>query len=204
MKLPKCKIESAVSDEESRYAISSVLLDPEKGVCVATDGHQIAVVPCEPEKHDVRGLVPKKAFTLARAAEKRIPKKQRVTAPAVTMTVNGRVNIRSRFNDEVFSVRKGDGKFPEWEGLCKGFEGAPDLVINLAVLAKAVEAISDSSSRVPYGVALWINKKQQPSQGAMLVAPAMGDSKAFAIVMPMREWNQRKAEKIIGTVSKGE
>jgi DNA polymerase III sliding clamp (beta) subunit (PCNA family) len=53
MKIPRYKIEEATCKESTRYGIEDVYFDAQKNILVATDGHQISVVPCESEPGDV-------------------------------------------------------------------------------------------------------------------------------------------------------
>jgi hypothetical protein len=200
MKLPKYKIESAVADEGSRYALHAAYCDVESKTLVATDGHQLAVVPCEPEPGDKSGIVPKRAFDLARAAQRRVPKKLRPAA-GVKIGMNAKILVRSPHTGETFVVPRGEGKFPQWKAVVPKMTGAPDLVIDIEVLLKAVQAIQDPERAGADGgsIALWIDKGKKPATGAILVAPAFHEPNRLAIIMPMA-WHGPTAEKVIQAV----
>jgi len=57
MKLPEAKIELAASDEASRYTLQAVKLDVEHKRIMATDGHILAIVPCEVSPDDHSALL---------------------------------------------------------------------------------------------------------------------------------------------------
>lgn len=199
MKLTPYKIESSVGNYESRYILDAILLDVEQKVLVATDGHQLAVVPAEPEKYDTTGIIPSKAFRMAREAQRRVPKKMRRKNP-VTLSVNGRVTIRSKYNDEAISVSRGKGQFPKWREAIEKFEGAPDAIIDIELLKKAIGSITDNTSHTSGMFAIWINKESSPTQKSILLSPAYGTKDRFAILMPARQTEPIDAAEILKAV----
>lgn len=201
MKLPQCAIERAACGEEIRYALDGIWLDVERELLVATDGHVLAIARAEVEPHDVSGLLPKRAFQLAREMWRRLKKDERKRF-GISLASLTRVVVRSRVREESFVIRRPVGQFPKWESALAKFQGKPTIVLDFEVLTKAVEAIRKPGMSSGY-VALWISEGEKPSKQAVLIAPAMEpELDRFALVMPLRVGEDLKAEAVL-QIAKG-
>ena len=135
MKLPKEKIErvTALSSEERRYVLTSVMLDVEKKRLLATNGYIAVVIPCEPDEGDVSGLIPATAFKLAR----------RFGIDCIKAT--GETILLSKVHAEEYcitiEIKRPIGAFPNIDATIPQASGLPTFAVSLDRLSDVISAI---------------------------------------------------------------
>lgn len=176
----------ACSGDESRYALQAALVDPEKKVIVATDGHMMVVldvsVLLEPE--DKKFLVPADAFKAAQslfAAEKRREKTSRrsifirSTDDAVTVTVGDSKRIQS------FDKETPIQSYPRWESVTCSTDGyKAEIVVSLSLLTALADAMR-GTYKVEDSVTILVKDKEKPT-----IVTVGAPGKSYGMLMPMR------------------
>lgn len=134
MKIPKERIEKAVSTDESRVSICNVFL--ENGNLVATDGRQMVVVTQESDPADVDGMIPTRVFGIARQMG------------ATTVRVGKKFfTFKDKAGEKVMSIQRPayDIPFPNWRQLMdsrKKEKPTITIALNPTLLYKVAQALS--------------------------------------------------------------
>jgi hypothetical protein len=202
VKLPRQRIELATSDCDTRYTLKAVHLDVDRKIMCATDGHILAVIPAEIEPKDVTGLIPVRAFKVAREAIKRVKPKLRQTASTAIQAFR-KIIIRAPYHGESTVLQRPQGRFPiEWEKAIPKASGAPDVVFNIDLLNRLTESLRNPGQGCDRTVRLWIDKSKRPSQAAILVSVGIDQKQhpGVGVLMPAR--NERvTAEDVLASVN---
>lgn len=130
MKVPRQRVEAAVSADETRYVLQNVNLVEDK--LIATDGRIMAVVPVEREEGDVDGMISKEAMNAARGSTKKSLKLSRRFAKAT------RCGVTQLFDRET------EARFPDWKEVQRKPDAPPAIVkigINPNLLMKLYKAL---------------------------------------------------------------
>lgn len=180
MKLPDCKIEKAICTDESRYSITSALLEVEadgKGKLIAANEHIMAIVPVEVEDGDTTGLISKDA--LETAGKQKSAVYRRVMANDSLKIVTGAGVLESK---------RPEGQFPNYREIVKGAperiaSERPTISFNVQSLLKLAQALGPVTSKVA-DVNLWIDKKRH---GAAIIVRNTGNPNAYGVLMPIRD-----------------
>lgn len=186
LKLPQQLIESVVSRYESRYTLQGVLFDAKKKLLIATDGHALAVIPTITEKNDETGIISARAWKLARALAKRIPKKMRVGAGAIQarfQVMKHKLIVRG--HEETMVLPKLTGQFPEWSGLFGSIKPKHQITVNVDLLLQLSNALCEPGT--PPVLTLFLSDNPQTAVGVMafkgegagLLMPCRGDNSSF-------------------------
>lgn len=174
----------ACSGEESRYALQAALVDPEKKVIVATDGHMLVVLDVSDllEPEDTKFLIPVDALKAAQAlymAQKRREQKVRLavfiraTEDAVTVTVGNTKRIQS-FDRETHT-------YPEWEAVTCSTDGyKAEIVVSLSLLTALVDAMR-GTYKDEDSVTILVKEKEKPT-----IVTVGAPGKSYGMLMPMR------------------
>ena len=183
----------AVSHDDSRPHLTHVLLDVAKKVLVATNGHIMAIIPCEVEDGDVGGLIPAFALEYAR--------KHRHAEDAANDVV--RVGCASLEEVSCYDAKfkRPQGlEFPPWEAVLPNYEGRATHRINVDAeyLRRASSAIGDAN---------WLADEDEDDDDGRVGAPANisieypaltdgtepitvtryeGGREAYVVVMPLK------------------
>lgn len=174
----------ACARDESRYALQAALVDPDKKVIVATDGHMLAVLDVsdllEPEEKQF--LIPVDAFKAAQslfAAEKRKEKKLRraifirSTDDAVTVTVG--------YSKRSQSFDKETRTYPQWEAVTCSTDGyEAEIVVSMSLLTALVDAMR-GTYKIEDSVTIHFKKKDKAT-----IVSVGAPRKSYGMLMPMR------------------
>jgi DNA polymerase III sliding clamp (beta) subunit (PCNA family) len=142
MKLPKQHIEAVMAREETGYTLQAVHFDAEKEILIATDGHALAAIPALAEKLDQTGLISGRAWKVARAAQRRIPKKMRGAKVSASFQVL-KHKLLVRGHDETTVLPKPTGSFPDTSALFKDFKPQFCVSFNVELLHNLSVALSE-------------------------------------------------------------
>lgn len=172
MQLPNTQIELAASTEESRYTLRAVKFDVEGKRIMATDGHILAIVPCEPAEGDHSSLIPldaMKAIRTMERASKHVP---------VQVTTNGKITAKGGGGTSEFEAM--EGQFPNVDMVVPK-DGAWTLTIGLdaELLYKLAKAIT------PKGEGLIVKLQIKDGQSSVKVTTSKLEG-AIGVIMPCR------------------
>ena len=181
MKLPSNKIESVASNQESRYCLRAVQLDVEKKRIMATDGHILAIVPCEVDAEDHSALIGLDTVKSLRAMQKR--SKVHGTSIPVQIRTNGKITATAMGESAEFAVA--EGRFPNVDMIVKEVEGPPTVSLSVELLYKLAEALHSNSigSSNPGHVSLWV---KDASSAVVVKSTQSEDKGAVGVIMPVR------------------
>jgi hypothetical protein len=157
MKLPESKIELAVSDQKYRGATASVKFDVEGKRIMATDGHILAVVPCEPAAEDHSVLLSPDTMKQLRAMSKRSKGK-------LEIRTNGK--IQAVGNGEVASFEPQEAQqFPNVDAVIPKYDEAiaTTISIDAALLYTLAQAL------IPAGDKMYVTLTIRDASSAILV-----------------------------------
>ena len=173
MRLPESKIESAVSQEKSRYILQAVKFDVEGKRFLATDGHILAVVPTEVEPEDHSCLIHLDTIKNIRAMQKR--------AKSVPVNIVTNEKITATGVGETAEYEPVVGRFPNCDMIIPKEERAltfsfdADLFMRLVDALKAKEAGRFAGKRI---VKLYVKDNQ-----SAVVVKVSGEE-SFGLIMP--------------------
>jgi len=179
------QIDKLVDTQTSRWAISNVFFDAERGHMVATNGHALAVVHVVPEEGDTTGWITCEALQVWRKVMAKAPS---YTAQRVKLECRPEVLVVTAAdgNQQIFrrpEYRK--GSFPDYDLVFpKGVSEKPAFLLDINLLKKLVDAL---------GTVDTLNGKSSPM---VAVFPSADNSTAhlvktsqsgpIGIIMPMR------------------
>jgi hypothetical protein len=177
------QIEKVASAEESRYSVSHVFFDAEKGRLVATNGHAMAIAHVYAEPGEVTGFIPREAL----AEYRKLLKANRI-ATAVTIFCNAfTIEIEDKLEGRTISYRRppfSKGQFPNYEAVLPKVQGPPAFTLNIDLLKSLAEALGgDPRSKM---IAVWpsAGKGKDTRNSAYMVKTSTHG--AVGIIMPMR------------------
>jgi DNA polymerase III sliding clamp (beta) subunit (PCNA family) len=134
MRLPQSKIEMAASDEESRYTLRAVKVDKENKRIMATDGHILAIVPCEIGDEDHSTLIGLDSIKNIRAMQKR------AKAVPVEVKLNGKVTVTGVCESAEYEVVT--GQFPNVDMVVPKVEDRTIVIgLNVNLLLRLAQAM---------------------------------------------------------------
>jgi hypothetical protein len=165
--------ELCASTDMTHPRLEHVYFDKDGARLVATNGHMIISVPCEPEAGDVTGLVPCRAL---KAARKRRQKGE------------GRLRLGKKLTDDGNELhRRRDGQFPPYKQVMPTFKrgdmGTVTFGINPLLLVALARAAGNESSHPLVTLTLKITDEMLD---IILVDPR-GSKGVEAAVMPARK-----------------
>lgn len=182
MRLPESKIELAASTEESRYTLKAVKLDVEHKRIMATDGHILAIVPCEVTAQDHSVLIPTDSMKQLRAMQKRSK------SVPVEIHTNGKIEATGKAEQASFEVMQ--GQFPNVDMVVPKYDSPLVTIrLNAELLYKLAQAIT------PAGESLIVSLTIKDSQSSVLVKTSKNED-AIGVIMPCREL-LRKEDQIV-------
>lgn len=176
MKLPEAKIELGADDTVSRYTLNAVQLDVPNKRIMATNGHILAIVPCEVSDTDHSALLSLESIKQMRAMQKR------AKSIPIQITTNGKVT--ATFGGESQEHELATGTFPRVDMVIpKGekYEGPATITLNVALLLRLAKAIGAQKDTDNIVVSLTV----RDSQSAVLVKTS-NNPDAIGVIMPYR------------------
>lgn len=176
MKLPEAKIELAASTEASRYTIQAVKLDVPNKRIMATDGHILAIVPCEVADDDHSVLLSIDSMKQMRAMQKRA---KRVP---IEIRTNGKATVIAPGELAEFELTV--GQFPNVDMVVpKGekYDGPATLTINVDLLLRLAKALGATNHAGNNIVSLTI----KDNNSSVLVKTSQNPD-AIGVIMPCR------------------
>ncbi len=179
MKLPSNKIEVVADKEPSRYTLNAVQVDVEHKRVMATNGHILAIVPCEVSPEDHSALMSLETVKAVRAMQKRAK-----SAP-ITVTTNNKITAEG--NGERIEHEVVTGRFPNVDMVVPKFDGPPTITLSVDLLYRIAEAVHSNpiGKDNPGSISLWI----KDAQSAVLVKSSEDEDKAIGavgVIMPCR------------------
>jgi len=177
MRLPEAKIELAASTEESRYTLKAVKLDVAGKRIMATDGHILAIVPCEVGDKDKDALLSLDSIKQIRAMQKR------AKSVPVEVTTNGKATAVGAGETAEYELI--NGTFPNVDAVIpKGgkYEGPCTVSLNAELLLRLAKALQpEVDKRNPPVVQLWI---KDGNSGVLVKCD--DNPEAIGVIMPYR------------------
>lgn len=147
-----------MSEDETRYFLNGIYLDPEEPLVVATDGHRLAVAPSGWEgARDV--IIPRK---LVAAVERAMAKGATVRAVIAAGVVAFEVRRADGLLVHV-AARAVDGEFPEWRRVVPRGEGIAETRVDAVSVVAAVAELAPFYGRRSNGTRVTVNKKMRLS-----------------------------------------
>jgi DNA polymerase III sliding clamp (beta) subunit (PCNA family) len=176
MRLPEAKIELAASNEESRYTLRAVQINKETKQAIATNGHILAVVPCEMSDEDHTGLISPDSIKQIRAMQKRSK------GVPVNVLVNGKAtatgtNEKAEFELVVGQFPRVDAVIPKGEG----YEGECTIALNADLLLQLAKAIGARNYNGQHIVKLWVKDRS-----SSVLVKTSENVDAVGVIMPVR------------------
>lgn len=174
MQLPNSRIELAASTESSRYTLQAVKLDVEKKRMMATDGHILAIVPCEVSADDHSALISTDSIKRIRAMQKR------AKLVPVQVRTNGKVTAVAPGETAEYDLST--GTFPNVDAVIPATDGPCTICINAELLLRLATALTpDMDKHNPPIVKLWI----KDAHSSILVKTSKNPD-AVGVMMPCR------------------
>ena len=167
------KPELCASKDPYRHALAQTHFDPAGKRLIATDGHRMAVVPCEPEKGDVCGPVDAEALDTAR----KIAKKKGLNTAEVAIGENvvTLADGRALPRETVGQFLNTDYVVPKFEA---GTEGTVTIALDPVLLAGLAKAIGADKVVLTFDL--------DTSKGfPILVRPRTPQGTEFGVLMPV-------------------
>lgn len=169
MKLPETEIELAAGKDELRYTLKAVKFDVEGKRIMATQGHILAIVPCEPSKDDHSALIPLDAVKNIRAMQKR--------AKSVPVEVHTNSKITAQGPGEQAEFEAMNGQFPNVDMVVPKDDAATLTIgINAELLYQLARAIT------PKGESLIVKLQIKDAQSSVKVTSTLKG--AVGVIMP--------------------
>jgi DNA polymerase III sliding clamp (beta) subunit (PCNA family) len=173
VKLPLSQIELATSPEPSRYTLQAVKLDVENKRIMATDGHILAIVPCEVSPEDHSALISTEAIKQLRAMQKR------AKSVPVEVRTNGKVTATGVGETAEFDLAT--GQFPNVDMVVPKFDGPATISFDVELLMRLAKAMHTKDKSSPQFVSLYIKDTQSP-----ILVKSHGNKEAVGVLMPCR------------------
>jgi DNA polymerase III sliding clamp (beta) subunit (PCNA family) len=176
MKMPDAKIELAADSTPSRYTLNAIKLDVQGKRLMGTNGHILAIVPCEVTADDHSVLMSLESVKQIRAMQKR------AKSIPVEIRTNSKVHVSGPGESAEFEVTT--GQFPNVDmSIPKGeaYEGAATITLNVDLLMRLAKAIGSENHQGQHIVSLYI-KDQQSS----VLVKTSQDADAIGVIMPCR------------------
>lgn len=170
MKLPDARIELAASTEASRYTLQAVKLDVEHKRIMATDGHILAIVPCEVSAEDHASLIPLDAMKQLRAMQKRSK------SVPVEIRTNGKIEAVGR--GEAASFEPTTGQFPNVDMVIPQ-SGPATITLNVELLYRLAKAMISPDDELIVSLTI------KDAQSGVLVKTSKNPD-AVGVIMPCR------------------
>jgi DNA polymerase III sliding clamp (beta) subunit (PCNA family) len=172
MRLPEARIENAVSRESNRYTLQSVQVDVEHKRVMATDGHILAIVPCEVSDKDHSVLLTADSIKQIRAMQKR------AKSIPVEVLLNGKAIATGKAESAEYDL--GEGRFPNVDMVIPKYDDVPPTItLNVDLLYRLAKAMTAPDD--PLIVTLTV----KDSQSSVLVK-ASCNPEAVGVIMPCR------------------
>lgn len=169
----KYRPELAASDDTTRDHLCHVELDVAGKRMIATDGHRLVVVACEPDADDVSGPVTEDALKAARKLAGRSQGDAFLHANGTLVTYGGPTFPRPSRETPFPTV---DRVVPK--GMNEGDKGTHTFRVNARYIAEIAKAMGTEN--------IAITVKTRDALAPIMVRPC-GDDAAFALVMPVRK-----------------
>lgn len=171
MKLPESQIELAAATDNSRYTLQAVKLDVPNRRIMATDGHILAIVPCEVAEDDHSVLISTESMKNMRAIQKR------AKHVPVNIRTNGKVTVTAPSENAEYEVTT--GTFPNVDMVVREFTGAATITLNVDLLMRLAKAM------VPKGNNLIVSLYVKDAQSSVMVKAGNAPD-AVGVTMPCR------------------
>lgn len=177
MKMPSNKIENVADKKASRYTLNAVKLDVQGKRIMATNGHILAIVPCEVETEDHSTLIPLETVAAVRALQRR------AKSVPVKVTTNGKIVAEG--NGERLEHEPFVGAFPNVDIVVPKFEGPATISLSVDLLYRLAEALHAEGigANNPGHISLWI---KDPQSAVLVKAVGSKDVGAVGVIMPVR------------------
>lgn len=176
MKLPEAKIELCADDTPSRFTLTAVQLDVPNKRIMATNGHILAIVPCEVSDTDHSALLSLESIKQMRAMQKR--------AKSIPIQITTNSKVTATFGGESQEHELAAGTFPRVEAVLprgEAYEGPATITLNVALLLRLAKAIGAQKATDNVTVSLWV----KDNQSAVLVKTSE-NKEAIGVIMPCR------------------
>lgn len=174
----KYKPELCASGDESRQHLFNVHFDAEKKRLVATDGHRLVMVPCEPEEHDATGWITEDALKLAR----KDAKKQR--DGKAQLGANGALVTSGCSMERPKSSADGGEDFPPYQKIIPTYDPKAKDITQIGLSAVLLHGIMKALGSTHGNVVLTMRGPLDPILVTM--TRDTKDAEALAVLMPTR------------------
>lgn len=171
MKLPASQVELAAATDVSRYTLQAVKLDVEHKRIMATDGHILAIVPCEVSPEDHSALISTEAIKQLRAMQKR------AKSVPVQVRTNGKVTATGKGETAEFELAT--GQFPNVDMVIPKHDGPATITLDVELLMRLAKAMNTKGSKLV--VSLYVK-----DQVSGVLVKASGNTEAIGVIMPCR------------------
>jgi DNA polymerase III sliding clamp (beta) subunit (PCNA family) len=177
---PKYKPELCSSPDETRPHLTDVEFSVEDRCMVATDGHRLIRVPCQPEDGDTSGIITEAALKAARKA-----------APKRSTEAQLGVNGCYAFPGGTIERQPRGEQFPPWKRVIPannevGAEGTVTIALNARYLHEIANALGSKHGNVM----LTFKAPSKPADAILdpivIRTGSEDDDDAIALLMPVR------------------
>lgn len=171
MRLPKARIEEAASKEETRFTLRAVKVDVEKKRAMATDGHMLAIVPCEVSDSDKSSLLSTDSIKQIRAMEKR------AKSTPVTLSLGEKVSAIGRGETGEYDLVT--GQFPNVDAVIPKYDLPVTISFNAELLYRLAKAMTATGDNLI--VSLTVKDRE-----SSILVKAGANPEAIGVLMPTR------------------
>ena len=165
---------NSVSTDQTRYDLTGVYIDAEKKQLVATDGHQLSIMPYnDMESVQITGsaTIPADFIKKAKRAAKKIVAKIKISKEKTTIDLMG----------ETMQCNNLEGTFPDYNAIIpKSNSNNTTLHFNADLLTKINKALGNTKGTG--GVTLEFTDKLSP----ILIKQLSDDKPGMGVLMPMK------------------
>lgn len=191
------QIEKMCGLEQSRYTLSEVYFNAERGHLAATDGHGLVVANVTAYSGEVSGTIPNKALIAYRNEVRAVAKEYSyVKDPAASVRFYAgehTVTIENTASGETRSFKRGDLKkssMPNYEAvLPPAVEAQPDFIFDLGLLTRLAMAMgfAPGTGLKQQRVALWAARKADgTTDNTAAIFVKTLEEGPLGVLMPMR------------------
>jgi len=171
----KYKIEKAVTTDKLRPAMCEIQIDKDGKQLVATNGHILAMIPCEIAEADIARRIRPDVITKARKAEKSLPKYQR-TDKINLNNANATVTLA---DSSIVPNSICEDNYPNWQAVIPKIEESEEIALNVELLDRLTDAIGTKSIKIVFDT-------KHKTQGMKVYPLNDGDNNAWGLLMPLR------------------